>query len=52
MSTYETFESRLRDGEIIIMDGGTASEIRRRGVPLGELTWFCGTTHDEPGDRT
>jgi S-methylmethionine-dependent homocysteine/selenocysteine methylase len=39
MTTYETFESRIRDGETIIMDGGTASEIRRRGVPLGELSW-------------
>lgn len=42
MSTYESFESRLRAGEVIIMDGGTATEINRRGVPLDELSRSSG----------
>ena len=39
MSAIESLQAKLRDGEIIIMDGGTGTEIKRRGVPLGPLTW-------------
>ena len=39
MSAFESLQARLRDGEVIIMDGGTGTEIERRGVPMGPLTW-------------
>ena len=39
MSAFESLQARLGDGEVIIMDGGTGTEIGRRGVPMGPLTW-------------
>ena len=39
MSALDTFYARLDAGEIIIMDGGTGSEINRRGAPVDPKTW-------------
>ena len=38
MSAFEELQSRLQDGEIIVIDGGTGTEIGRRGVTLGAET--------------
>ena len=35
----KALQSRLSDGEVIVMDGGTGSEARRRGLPTGPVTW-------------
>ncbi|MDX1523589.1 MAG: homocysteine S-methyltransferase family protein, partial [Anaerolineae bacterium] len=32
-------EERLKRGEVIIMDGGTGTEIERRGVTMDDVTW-------------
>ncbi len=39
MSVIDSLKSRLEAGEVIIMDGGTGTEIQRRGVPMGAITW-------------
>jgi len=39
MRRIDVFESRLREGEVMVMDGGTGSEAQRRGLPTGPMTW-------------
>ena len=39
MRIMDSLMSRIEGGEVIIMDGGTGTEIRRRGVALGKKTW-------------
>ena len=39
MSALDKFNARLKAGEIIIMDGGTGTEIHRRGVTVDAKTW-------------
>jgi homocysteine S-methyltransferase len=48
MRTVESLMSRIQAGEIIIMDGGTGTEIRRRGVSLGKKTWSGGPLLTSP----
>jgi S-methylmethionine-dependent homocysteine/selenocysteine methylase len=38
---YAKTERRLRDGNILILDGGTGTELERRGVPMNQDAW-CG----------
>jgi S-methylmethionine-dependent homocysteine/selenocysteine methylase len=40
--TYEKLQKRLQDGGIVILDGGTGTELERRGVPMDPEAW-CGT---------
>ncbi|MDP6494599.1 MAG: hypothetical protein QGI09_04090 [Dehalococcoidia bacterium] len=39
MKPADLLQSRLDAGEVVIMDGGTGTEIKRRGVPLCPETW-------------
>ncbi|MFQ5933123.1 MAG: homocysteine S-methyltransferase family protein [Dehalococcoidia bacterium] len=39
MSAIDSLQSRLKAGEVIIMDGGTGTEIQRRDIPMGAVTW-------------
>jgi methionine synthase I (cobalamin-dependent) len=39
--TYATIKSRLDRGEVIVLDGGTGTELQRRGVPMDAAAW-CG----------
>lgn len=39
MGRLESLDSRLEAGEVVIMDGGTGTEIQRRGVPVSNETW-------------
>lgn len=39
MTVVDLLMSRIGEGEVIIMDGGTGTEIPRRGVSLGKTTW-------------
>lgn len=39
--SYKDMESRLADGEIVILDGGTGTELQRRGVAMDPEAW-CG----------
>ena len=36
---YRKIEEKLRRGETIILDGGTGTDIQRRGVPMSGETW-------------
>ena len=49
MGIAETLHSRLKEREVIILDGGTGYEIPRRGVPLCPTTWSAraNITHTE-----
>jgi S-methylmethionine-dependent homocysteine/selenocysteine methylase len=37
--SYEKLRSRLARGELIILDGGTGTDIQRRGAPMSGDTW-------------
>ena len=39
MTTYEQLQARLDAGEVVIMDGGTGTELQRRGVPMDGFAW-------------
>ena len=39
--TYAAFHQYLADGHIVILDGGTGTELERRGVPMDADAW-CG----------
>lgn len=38
---YADMARRLRDGGVVILDGGTGTELERRGVPMNPKAW-CG----------
>ncbi len=42
-----TWQSRLRDDDIVILDGGTGSELQRRGIAMDEDAWsgVAASTH-------
>jgi S-methylmethionine-dependent homocysteine/selenocysteine methylase len=46
---YSEVEEKLRRGEIIILDGGTGTEIQARGVPMDGETW-CAEVNATHGD--
>ena len=39
MALTDDLEKRLSGGAVVIMDGGTGTEIQRRGIPMGSKTW-------------
>ena len=41
-------QKRLRQGELIIMDGGTGTELEKRGVPMEEKGWSASSTITQP----
>ena len=49
VSLYERIEEKLAAGQIIILDGGTGTDIQRRGVPMNPDTWSAeaNITHPE-----
>ena len=48
MSRYEKLINRLENGAQIIIDGGTGTEVERRGVPQLENAWNGGGTLSHP----
>ncbi|MEM9319745.1 MAG: homocysteine S-methyltransferase family protein [Pseudomonadota bacterium] len=48
MSRYENLMKRLADGAQIIIDGGTGTEVERRGVPQLENAWNGGAALSHP----
>lgn len=48
MSRYEELVDRLRAGTKIMIDGGTGTEVERRGVPQLENAWNGGGTLSHP----
>ncbi len=45
----ETFERRLAGGELVFLDGGTGTDLERRGVPMDGEAWSAAAllTHPE-----
>ncbi len=41
-------QKRLRQGEVIIMDGGTGTELEKHGVPMEEKGWSASSTITQP----
>jgi S-methylmethionine-dependent homocysteine/selenocysteine methylase len=48
MGAADSLHSKLDAGEVVIMDGGTGTEIPRRGVPLCPATWSGRATLTHP----
>jgi len=38
---YAKIKQRLADGDIIVLDGATGTELERRGAPMDPAAW-CG----------
>ena len=36
---YKNIQQKLDNGQTIILDGGTGTDIQRRGVPMSGETW-------------
>jgi len=45
---YQTLARRLERREIVVLDGGTGTDIQRRGVPMAGATWCAEATLTHP----
>lgn len=41
MTAYDALKSRIEQGDIIVLDGATGTELQRRGAPMDPAAW-CG----------
>jgi homocysteine S-methyltransferase len=48
MSTFDGLQRRLDDGEVVVLDGGTGTELERRGVPMDSAAWSGAAIHTHP----
>ena len=48
-SPMQAIERRLAAGEVLLLDGGTGTELERRGAPMHEEVW-CGAATLSSGD--
>jgi S-methylmethionine-dependent homocysteine/selenocysteine methylase len=46
---YQHIREKLTRGETIILDGGTGTDIQRRGVPMSSSTWCAEANLSHPG---
>ncbi len=46
---YDHIRAKLARSEIIILDGGTGTDIQRRGVPMDSSTWCAEANVTHPG---
>ena len=44
-----TWRKRLDRDEVLVIDGGTGTELERRGVPMGMAAWSGLAVHTHPG---
>ena len=42
------WQAKLNDGGIVLLDGGTGSELQRRGVPMSGAAWSGAAVHTHP----
>ena len=42
--SYRIIKNKLDNGDVVLLDGGTGSEIERLGVEMNDLAW-CGIAH-------
>ena len=43
-----TLEQRIEDGELIILDGATGTELEKRGVPMDDAAWCAAALATHP----
>ena len=43
-----TLEKRIQDGEIILLDGATGTELEKRGVPMDDAAWCAAALATHP----
>ncbi len=48
MSVAETIFGRLADGELVIIDGGTGSQLQAEGVPMDDVAWSARANLEQP----
>ncbi|MEM9850677.1 MAG: homocysteine S-methyltransferase family protein [Pseudomonadota bacterium] len=48
MTRYDKLMARLKDGATVVIDGGTGTEVERRGVPQLENAWNGGGAISHP----
>lgn len=46
---YDHVRAKLQGGKTIILDGGTGTDIQRRGVPMSSSTWCAEANVSHPG---
>jgi S-methylmethionine-dependent homocysteine/selenocysteine methylase len=46
--SYDTIRQKLQRGEVIILDGGTGTDIQRRGAPMSGDTWCADANATHP----
>ncbi len=46
--TYQQLETSLRTGRMIVIDGGTGTDIQARGVAMNDETWCAQANWDAP----
>ena len=47
-NTIVAWQEKLRNNQIVVMDGGTGSELQRRGVPMSRSAWSGLAVHSHP----
>ena len=48
MNRYSSLMERVKDGECILIDGATGTEVERRGVPQHKNAWNGGAALSHP----
>jgi S-methylmethionine-dependent homocysteine/selenocysteine methylase len=48
MSVTEVLSGRLAGGEVVIIDGGTGSQLQAEGVPMDDLAWSARANLEQP----
>jgi S-methylmethionine-dependent homocysteine/selenocysteine methylase len=47
-ASYDTIQARLDAGEVIVLDGGTGTEMQRLGAPMSREVWCALATRTHP----
>ena len=48
MGVAEVISERLADGELVIIDGGTGSQLQAEGVPMDDVAWCARANLEQP----
>src|SRR5260370_27151813 len=48
MGVAEVIFGRLADGEVVIIDGGTGSQLQAEGVPMDDVAWSARANLEQP----
>ena len=48
MGAVEVIFGRIADGELVIIDGGTGSQLQAEGVPMDDVAWSARANLDQP----